>query len=89
MVRLIVFTIIIIFYPLLIINSNEINNLEKMYFNFLDFNNDNYISYEEIDQAVSLFFQLIDKDQNGKISIEEISELKEIIETLKWVFGEE
>ena len=83
MVRLIFFTIIIIFYPLLIINSNELNNLEKMYFNFLDLNNDNYISYEEIDQAVSLFFQLIDKDQNSKISVEEIGELKEIIELLK------
>ena len=83
MVRLIVFTIIIIFYPLLIINSNEINNLEKMYFNFLDLNNDNYISYKEVNQAISLVFQLIDKDQDGKISVAEISELKEIIELMK------
>ena len=60
-----------------------------MYFNFLDFNNDNYISYEEVNQAISLIFQLIDKDQDSKISVEEISELKEIIELMKWVFGEE
>ena len=54
-----------------------------MYFNFLDFNNDNYISYEEVNQAISLIFQLIDKDQDSKISVEEISELKEIIELMK------
>ena len=89
MVRLIFFTIIIIFYPLLIIKSNELNNLEKMYFNFLDLNNDNFVSYEEVNQSISLIFQLIDKDQDNKISTEEISELKEIIELMKWVFGEE
>ena len=81
--RLIFINIFIIFYPLLIINSKELNNSEKMYFNFLDFNNDNYISYEEVNQAISLIFQLIDKDQDSKISVEEISELKEIIELMK------
>ena len=60
-----------------------------MYFDFLDLNNDNYISYEEVSQSISLVFQLIDKDQDGKISVAEISELKEIIELIKWVFGEE
>ena len=83
MVRLIFFVTIIIFYPLLVIHSKELNNLEKMYFNFLDLNNDNYISYEEVTQAISLIFQLIDKDQDSKISVEEISELKEIIELMK------
>ena len=83
MVRLIFFVIIIIFYPLLVIHSKELNNLEKMYFNFLDLNNDNYISYDEVSQSISLFFQLIDKDQDGKISVSEISELKEIIELIK------
>ena len=83
MVRLIFFVIIIIFYPLLVIHSKELNNLEKMYFNFLDLNNDNYISYEEVSQSISLVFQLIDKDQDGKISVAEISELKEIIELIK------
>ena len=83
MIRLIFFVIIIIFYPLLVIHSKELNNLEKMYFNFLDLNNDNYISYEEVSQSISLVFQLIDKDQDGKISLEEINELKEIIEIMK------
>ena len=88
MVRLFFFVTIIIFYPLSVIHSKELNNLEKMYFNFLDLNNDNYISYNEVNQAISLVFQLIDKDQDGKISVAEISELKEIIELIKWVFGE-
>ena len=83
MVRLILLTIITIFYPLLIIHSNELNNLEKMYFNFLDLNNDNYLSYEEVNEAINLVFQLIDKDQDGKISITEITVLKEIIELIK------
>ena len=83
MFRLIFFVIIIIFYPLLFIHSKELNNLEKMYFNFLDLNNDNYISYEEVSQSISLVFQLIDKDRDGKISVAEISELKEIIELIK------
>ena len=83
MVRLIFFVTIIIFYPLLVIHSKELNNLEKMYFNFLDLNNDNYISYEEVSQSISLVFQLIDKNQDSKISLEEISELKEIIELMK------
>ena len=83
MVRLIFFVTIIIFYPLLVIHSKELNNLEKMYFNFLDLNNDNYISYEEVSQSISLIFQLIDKNQDSKISVEEISELKEIIELMK------
>ena len=83
MVRLIFFVIIIIFYPLLVIHSKELNNLEKMYFNFLDLNNDNYISYDEVSQSISLVFQLIDKDQDGKISVSEINELKEIIELIK------
>ena len=83
MVRLIFFAVIVIFYPLLNIHSKELNNLEKMYFNFLDLNNDNYISYDEVSQSISLVFQLIDKDQDGKISVSEISELKEIIELIK------
>ena len=83
MVRLIFFITIIIFYPLLVIHSKELNNLENLYFKFLDLNNDNYISYEEVSKSISLVFQLIDKDQDGKISVTEISELKEIIELIK------
>ena len=83
MLRLILFVIIISSYPLLVIHSKELNNLEKIYFNFLDLNNDDYISNEEANKAINLVFQLIDKDQDGKISITEITELKEIIELIK------
>ena len=83
MFRLKLFTIIIIFYPLFILHSNELQDLEKMYFNFLDLNNDKYISNKEANQAINLVFQLIDKDQDGKISVTEIIELKEIIELIK------
>ena len=83
MFRLIFFIIIIIFNPLFYIHSKELNNLEKMYFDFLDLNNDNYISYEEVDHAINLVFRLIDKNHDTKISVEEVSELKEIIESLK------
>ena len=86
MVQFILFVVIIFFYPFLTVNSQELNNLEKIYFNFLDFNNDNYISYKEVDQAISLVFQLIDKNQDSKISVDELSNLKEIIELMKWVF---
>ncbi len=69
--------------------SSELNEEEEMYFNFVDLNNDGVISYEEIEQSLNLLFQIIDLNQDNKISQNEISELKGIIETLRWVFGEE
>ena len=63
--------------------SNELNNDEKIYFNFIDFNNDNQISISEIEQATRIIFQIIDSDQDGLISSSEISELKKIIDTLR------
>ena len=81
MVQLIFFTIII-FYPLFV-HSKEVSSLEKLYFNFLDLNNDKYISYEEINQSINIVFQLIDKNQDHKVSLEEVNELKEIIELMK------
>ena len=83
MVRLIFLVLIIYFYSLFKIHSEELDKQEILFFNFLDLNNDNYISYEEVNQSISLIFQLIDKDQDNKISTEEISELKEIIELMK------
>ena len=68
--------------------STELNE-EEMYFNFVDLNNDGVISYEEIEQSLNLLFQIIDLNQDNKISQNEINELKGIIESLKWVFGEE
>ena len=69
--------------------STELNEEEEMYFNFVDLNNDGVISYEEIEQSLNLLFQIIDLNQDNKISQNEINELKGIIESLKWVFGEE
>ena len=69
--------------------SSELNEEEEMYFNFVDLNNDGVISYEEIEQSLNLLFQIIDLNQDNKISQKEINELKGIIESLKWVFGEE
>ena len=69
--------------------SAELNEEEEMYFNFVDLNNDGVISYEEIEQSLNLLFRIIDLNQDNKISQNEINELKGIIETLRWVFGEE
>ena len=63
--------------------SNELNEEEKMYFNFVDLNNDGVISYEEIEQSLNLLFQIIDLNQDNKISQNEINELKGIIESLR------
>ena len=63
--------------------SAELNEEEKMYFNFVDLNNDGVISYEEIEQSLNLLFQIIDLNQDNKISQNEINELKGIIETLR------
>ena len=69
--------------------SNELNDDEQMYFNFIDLNNDDQISLLEVNQSISLIFQIVDLNQDGFISKVEISELKNIIDSLKWVFGEE
>ena len=83
-----------IFFTFLFLHSSiaysaELNEEEEMYFNFVDLNNDGVISYEEIEQSLNLLFQIIDLNQDNKISQKEINELKGIIESLKWVFGEE
>ena len=63
--------------------SDELNDNEEMYFNFIDLDNDNQISQSEIDQSISLLFQLTDLNQDGFISKFEINELKEIINSLR------
>ena len=63
--------------------SNELNQEEEMYFNFVDLNNDGVISYEEIEQSLNLLFQIIDLNQDNKISKKEINELKSIVESLR------
>ena len=51
-----------------------------MYFNFIDFNNDNQISQSEIEQSLNIIFQLVDFNQDGFISKSEINELSDEIE---------
>ena len=63
--------------------SMELNDDEKMYFNFIDLNNDNQISLSEIEQSINIVFQIVDLNQDGFISYSEISELKNIINSLK------
>ena len=63
--------------------SNDLNKDEEMYFNFIDFNNDNQISQSEIEQSLNIIFQLIDFNQDGLISKSEINELKNILDSLR------
>ena len=71
--------IFFIFFTSFNLFADELSEEEIQYFNFLDLNNDDFISIDEIDQSVNLIFQLIDIDKNGKISKNEISELKKVI----------
>ena len=63
--------------------SNELNDDEQMYFNFIDLNKDDQISLLEVNQSISLIFQIVDLNQDGFISKVEISELRNIIDSLK------
>jgi len=63
--------------------ANDYNEEVALYFNFLDLNNDKYISIEEINQSTDIIFQLIDIDKDNKISLKEIEELKKIINLFK------
>ena len=82
MVKLIYLILFTIDLPLSIVQAEELNNQERVYFNFIDLNNDKFISFDEINQSLQLIFQLIDENLDGKISQEEIVELKDIIESL-------
>ena len=64
------------------LQSNELTEQELQYFNFLDLNNDKFISIEEIGNSTNILFQLIDSNQDKKISHDELKELKRIIELL-------
>ena len=82
MVKLIYLILSILIYPLFVIQAEELNKQERIYFNFIDLNNDKYISFDEINQSLKLIFQLIDENLDEKISQEEILDLKDIIESL-------
>ena len=68
-------------------SNAELTKQEINYFNFFDFNKDEKISFDEITSTLNLIFKLIDLNLDGNISELEILELKNIIESLSWVFG--
>ena len=62
--------------------SEELNNQEILFFNFIDLNNDKNISLDELSQSIRIIFQLIDENGDGQLTEIEIIELKNIIESL-------
>ena len=75
--------LILIIFSSINLSANDLKKEEEMYFNFIDFNNDNQLSISEIQQSINIIFQLIDYNQDGFISKYEINELKNIIDSLK------
>ena len=66
----------------------DLSDNELSYFNSIDLNNDGFVSLDEISQTIRVIFQLVDSNNDKKISINELKELKQILELMKWVFGE-
>ena len=60
--------------------ANSLTKEESLYFNFIDLNNDEKISYEEANQVLQIIFQLLDNNGDKIISKDEILELNNIIE---------
>ena len=63
--------------------SNELTDEEILYFNFLDLNKDQLISFDEISKSIQLIMQLVDENNDNKISKDEIINLKMILESIK------
>ena len=61
--------------------ANSLTKEESIYFNFIDLNNDEKISYQEANQVLQIIFQLLDNNGDNIISKEEILELNNIIES--------
>ena len=62
--------------------ADSLTKEEIIYFNFIDLNNDDQISFQEADQIIKLIFQLLDINRDNTINKKEILELKNIIESL-------
>ncbi len=62
--------------------GDSLTKEESIYFNLIDLNNDNQISYEEVDQIIKLIIHLLDVNKDSIITEEEILEFKNIIEAL-------
>ena len=69
---------------LLLINfsivAKSLTTEESLYFNFIDLNNDEKISYEEANQVLQIIFQLLDNNGDNIITKDEILELNNIID---------
>ena len=69
---------------LLLINfsifAKSLTKEESLYFNFIDLNNDEKISYEEANQVLQIIFQLLDNNGDNIITKDEILELNNIID---------
>ena len=61
--------------------ARSLSKEESLYFKFIDFNNDEKISYQEANQVLKIIFQLLDNNGDNIISKEEILELNNIIES--------
>ena len=60
--------------------AKSLTKEESLYFNFIDLNNDEQISYQEANQVLQLIFQLLDNNGDNIITKDEILELNYIIE---------
>jgi len=76
------YLIIILFFISFNTFADSLNKEENIYFNFIDLNNDEKISYKEADQILKIIFQLLDVNRDDIITKKEIYELKNIIESL-------
>ena len=76
------FLIVFLFLISFSLLADSLTKEESMYFNFIDLDNDNQISYQEADQIIKLIFQLLDINRDNKITKKEILELKNIVESL-------
>ena len=76
------FLIVILFLISFSTFADSLTKEESMYFNFIDLDNDNQISYQEADQIIKLIFQLLDINRDNIITKKEILELKNIVESL-------
>ena len=76
------FLIVFLFLISFSLLADSLTKEESIYFNFIDLNNDDQISFEEADQIIKLIFQLLDINRDNIINKKEILELKNIIESL-------
>ena len=65
------------------LNAQTLSDEELIFFEFIDFNNDNLISFEEIENSLKIVFKIIDLNQDNYISTNEIDELKNIYNLMK------